>query len=95
MRNKASPKSKKDQAKRDTIASIIFLSLVVIGILVAIIYSSGVFSNLSYGDRKINMDTKNHGGILMIKLQIKLIQILKTKNILKPLKFSMSAISTS
>lgn len=57
MRNRASPKNKKDQAKRDTITSIIFLSLVVIGILIAILYSSGVFSNLSAGDRKINTDT--------------------------------------
>lgn len=58
MRNRASPKNKKDQAKRDTITSIIFLSLVVIGILVTVLYSSGVFSNLSAGDRKINMNTK-------------------------------------
>lgn len=58
MRNWASPKNKKDQAKRDTIISIVFLSLVVIGILIAILYSSGVFRNLSSGDRKINMDTK-------------------------------------
>lgn len=57
MRNRASPKNKKDQAKRDTITSIVFLSLVVIGILIAFFYSSGVFHNLSGGDRKINMDT--------------------------------------
>lgn len=57
MRNRAAPKNKKDQAKRDTITSIVFLSLVVIGILIAILYSSGVFRNLSSGDRKINMDT--------------------------------------
>lgn len=58
MGNRASPKNKQDQAKRDTITSIVFLSLVVISILIAILYSSGVFSNLSSGDRKINMDTK-------------------------------------
>ena len=46
-----------DQAKRDTITSIASLSLVVIGILIAILYNSGVFSNLSSGDRKINMET--------------------------------------
>lgn len=58
MKNRASPNNKKDQAKRDTITSIVFLSLVVIGILIAILYNSGVFSNLSSGDRKINMETK-------------------------------------
>lgn len=57
MGNRALPKIKKEQAKRDTVTSIVFLSIVVIGILIAILYSSGVFSNLSSGDRKINMDT--------------------------------------
>lgn len=57
MGNRASPKNKKEQAKRDTITSILFLSLVVIGILIAILYSSGVFSNFSSADGKINMAT--------------------------------------
>lgn len=71
MRNRASPKNKKDQAKRDTITSIVFLSLVVIGILIAILYSSGVFSNLSSGDRKINMDTKEVvEGVMELKPEI-------------------------
>lgn len=59
MRNRTSQKNKKDQAKRDNIISIIFLSLVVTGIIIALLYSSGVFSNLSSGDRKINIDTGN------------------------------------
>lgn len=57
MSNRAAPKNKKDQAKRDTITSIVFLSLVVIGIVIAIIYNSDVFRSISSDDRKINMDT--------------------------------------
>lgn len=57
MGNRVSPKNKKDQDKRDTITSVVFLSLVVLGIIIAILYNGGVFSNLSSGDRKINMDT--------------------------------------
>lgn len=57
MSNRASPENKKEQAKRDTIEGIVFLSLVVIGILIAILYNGGVFNNLSSGDRKINIDT--------------------------------------
>jgi len=57
MKNKSSPKNKKNQANRDNITSIVFLALVVIGILIAMLYRSGVFGNLSSGDRKVNMDT--------------------------------------
>lgn len=57
MSNQALPKKRKDQAKRDTIIGIVFLTIVIIGIIIALIYSSGVFSNIPSGDRKINMDT--------------------------------------
>lgn len=52
---KASKNNKK--AKSSTIGGIVFLSLVAVGILIAILYGSGVFRNLSSGDIKINMDT--------------------------------------
>lgn len=57
MGSRESPKNKNVQAKRDTIGSIVFLSLVVIGIIAAIIYNSGLFGNLLSGDRKINTAT--------------------------------------
>lgn len=50
-------KNKNTKAKNSTIGGIVFLSLVAVGILIAILYGSGVFRNLSSGDIKINMDT--------------------------------------
>jgi len=58
MAKKKTSTTKKEQARKDNITSIVFLAIVVVGILVAILYSSGVFSNLSSGDRKINMETQ-------------------------------------
>ena len=60
MTNGASPgKRKKDTRRQDTIVSIVFLSVVVIGILFALLYSSGVLHNLAAasGDRKVDCRT--------------------------------------
>ena len=60
MGNAASTgKQRKDTRKQDTIVSIVFLSVVVIGILLALLYSSGILENLTAhtGDRKVDSST--------------------------------------
>lgn len=60
MGNAASTgKQRKDTRKQDTIVSIVFLSVVVIGILLALLYSSGILENLTAhtGDRKVDSRT--------------------------------------
>lgn len=60
MNNTASQRKRnKDTRKQDTIVSIVFLSVVVIGILLALLYSSGILENLTApaGDRKVDSRT--------------------------------------
>ncbi|WP_455721541.1 hypothetical protein [Agathobacter sp.] len=59
MGNKPSSKSKRDSRRKDTIISIVFLAAVVVGILIAILYGSGVFDDIGYsgGDRKVKIET--------------------------------------
>lgn len=60
MNNNASQrKRKKDTRKQDTIVSIVFLAVVVIGILLVMLYSSGILENLTApaGDRKVDSKT--------------------------------------
>ena len=49
----SSGKQRKDTRKQDTIVSIVFLAVVVIGILLVMLYSSGMLENLTAhaGDR--------------------------------------------
>lgn len=60
MGKRASPKktSKAEQNKRDNITSIIFLAAVVIGILVVILYNTGVFDAFTRkGNIRVDMQT--------------------------------------
>lgn len=52
-------KQKKDERKIDTMISIVFLSIVIIGILLALLYKGGVFERITShaGDRKVDSRT--------------------------------------
>lgn len=86
MKNRASQKDKRDQAKRDTITSIVFLLLVAIGILIALLYNSGVFQEKLLGDRKVNMATQE----VVVGIAELVPDIEESPNIAYPGYFSLS-----
>lgn len=69
MGKNVSSKSRKDNRKKDTIISIVFLVAVVVGMLIAVLYGSGVFDGLgdSGGDRKVDIET---GKVIKAERQI-------------------------
>lgn len=58
MESKVSKKNKRDNMKKDTIISVTFLAVVVIGMLAAVFYGNGLLDELIYnGERKVDIAT--------------------------------------
>lgn len=77
---KAALKKKQERAGKDIIISVVFLSIVVLGIVAAILFKAGVFEEKLTGDRRINFLTNE-----VVESEPKLIpDIEEAENILYP-----------